>query len=32
VQLLDFFLDLLGLSEVTQEVEIILCVGPVDLR
>lgn len=31
VQLLDFLLDLLGLREVTQEVEVIFLVGPVDL-
>lgn len=32
LQLLDFLLDLLGLREVTQEVEIVFLVGPVDLR
>lgn len=32
LQLLDFFLDLLGLREMTQEVKIVFLVGPVDLR
>lgn len=31
LQFLDFLLDLLGLGEVTQEVEIVFIVGPVDL-
>lgn len=32
LQLLDFLLDLLGLCEVTQEVEVVFLVGPVNLR